>query len=311
MVRPLITTLLLAVFFMAEGQEGPYRYTLVPGESYYLAQELKQNTETDNRELIDPISLDLRSRVVMTVASVTDKGHYNMVCHYQDLRLSFFAPGSDLFISSEDRAFSPLKKYLKTLEDQPFEAVMTAQGEVLSTGILDSLISSLCCNEHTDTAQQAMLLGTVGDAFGEQPFSNLVHIALNVYHDTVAADYTRPIAIFFNGGPLEMRNKLYVQPAGDDSLRIQGVGVLRADKDTIRHGEVTFITTLNGQQTYDYLFSSETGWMIEGVSKQKIRADYTLTGHAELPEGLTIPAVTLSEYVFRGGRVTGNKKGKR
>ncbi len=309
MVRPLVTILLLAGFALAEGQNGPYRYALLPGESYFLAQELKQNTETDNRELIDPISLDLQSRVIITVESVTDEGHYHLVCRYKNLRLNFFAPGSDLFISSENHAFSQLTKYLEALEDQPFEAVMTAQGAIVSTGMLDSIINKLCCNENADTAQHELLLRTVGDAFGEQPFSNLVHIALNVYRDTISGDYNQVIPLFFNGKTMEMKNKLYLRVAGNDSLRIQGVGVLRADKDTIRHDAVTFVTTLNGQQTYDYLFSGETGWMIEGVSKQKIRADYVLTSHSELPEGLKIPAVTMSEYIFTGGRITDNKEG--
>ena len=307
MNRGIVTILLFLLIPRAEGQPAPYRYQLEAGDRYFLSVELTQETETDNRELIEQVSLDISSRVEMTVTALTGEGHYQMSCRYTDLELSFFSPGSDLYISSENQPFSPLKTYLDALEKQPFTVVMTTRGEIVALDALDSAIHRLQATAYTDPDDHELITTTIRNAFGEAAFTGMADMALNVLSDTVAAKLTREATVAMGGKLFRIVNNFYYQPAGDTTFRVQGVGVLRETSNMIRHKAVTYETTLDGQQTYDFLRSRETGWMIRGISRQRFRAEYKLTGHKQLPEGLKIPAYTVSEYQFEGGR-TGRKE---
>jgi len=94
-----------------------------------------------------------------------------------------------------------------------------------------------------------------------------------------------------------------MQLTKDDKRRVQGLGMINANDDEMEFDGGTVTTSLTGKQTYHYLFDNQTGWLIEGNSRQKIYLLSVFHGNKSLPEGLEIPSLTETEFQFSGGKI--------
>jgi hypothetical protein len=295
----ILTTLLFGTVLT---QTEPQCYRLQTGEKYFLEQKLIQITESDSREMKGNTSLDINCRLLMEVVSVTDN-EYQFDCQYQDLEISFFSPRSDIYVSSLNKTFQPVEDYLNELEKQTFSIQMSKYGKLLHVEGLDSIINSLIISEMKDTLRHELITKTIRDAFGESALKTLASIVLNVYSKDPAESHTNSSTIYLNSNPFTIRNNLYLVSGKNNTTRIQGVGTILETENITQYNELMMINLMQGKQTYDFLVNNDTGWIIEGVSKQKIYSISTIRGHDELPDGLKIPSYTESEYLFRGGRV--------
>jgi hypothetical protein len=183
---------------------------------------------------------------------------------------------------------------------------MSVFGEFRESESLDSIINSLFREELPDTIQHDLIVKTLREAFGQNALVSFVNTAMNVYSDTLSDGSSKIAAISFNAKMLPVKNRFYYMPADDDRLRVQGVGVIEETESIIEQEKGSIVTKMHGQQTYDHLFSRGSGWIIRGISKQRIYMLSTIRGQSELPEGLQIPSYTESEYMIRGGKIVGN-----
>ena len=302
MLRTATIILLLFCFARVIPQGEMHRYRLNPGETYFITQELIQETETDNIEFRNNASLTINSTIEFEVKSLTHAGDYSFSCWYRDLSLSFFSPRSDLYINSQNRAFSHIKTYLRALEKHRFGFVMSVSGEFRESESLDSIINSLFTEELSDTMQHDLIIRTLREAFGQNALVSLVNTAMNVYSDTLSDGSSKSAVISFNANTLPVKNRFYFLPVDDEMMRVQGVGVIEETESILEQENGSIVTMMHGQQTYDHLFSRGSGWIIRGVSKQRIYSLTTIKGHSELPDGLKIPSYTESEYLIRGGK---------
>ena len=309
-------------------QEKSPRYRLSVGEQYYMSQELSQVTQTEEGNLIGNISLDISNTLELDVSDVTAAGNYILDCRYTALELDFFAPQSDIAISSSSSAFSPIKTYLNMLKGSPFTVLMSKHGEFLEIMGLDSTINALSTQPDQETGDRdtgehkagdvspgavkkkgyedgetgALIKKTIGDAFGAAALKSMANTALHFYDDTAASTCVKKTEVLFSGRPIEITNNFYYNKIQDHSLRVQGVGVIRETTARIELNEFVLVTSLKGNQTYDFLCDLRTGWPKEGMSKQKIHSLSGIRDHDELPEGLKIPSVTETEFSFTGGK---------
>jgi hypothetical protein len=302
MLRTTTIIWFLLCFMRVIPQGETPRYRVSPGETYFITQELIQETETDNLEFRNNASLTINSTIEFKVERLTSARDYHFTCRYRDLSLSFFSPRSDLYINSQDQAFSHIKTYLRALEQHQFAVEMSLYGEFRKSESLDSIIHSLFREELPDSLQHDLITKTLREAFGQNALISLINTAMNVYSDTLSDESSKFAAISFNAKMLPVKNRFYYMPAGDAMLRIQGVGVIEETMSNLEQENGSIVTTMHGQQTYDHLFSLESGWIIRGISKQRIYSMSTIKGHSELPDGLKIPSYTESEYVIRGGK---------
>ena len=279
-------------------------YHLEPGKKYFISQELNQRTSTEG-ELIGNVSLDIKSTLEMEVLSVDESGIYTLSCSYSGLELDFFSPRRDISISSSNHAFSPVKEYLKELEKKHFTVQMSPYGKFIRVNDLDSIIDALSLDTGTSVEfeQQALVRKTIQEAFGVFALLNISNIAMHVYGDSCLDNCTKENRVLFNARMVNITNNLYYSMTNDPAWRIQGVGIIHETNTTIEMNEYNLVTDLKGSQTYDLLFNAETGWIKEGISKQRIQALSGLKDHDELPEGLKIPSLTETEFVFRGGKI--------
>jgi len=295
--------LLVCLIFPAFGQEAQHTYMLEEGARYYLIQELHQDTETENMELAGNVSLDIRFRLEMEVTGVDPGKSYNMSCSYSGLELNFFSPGSGYTISSRSGEFTPIKAYLQLLEELEFSIQMSATGEILQVNDLDSSIMATSYSGENNIAGNEPIRKTIMEAFGSEALKSLSAILLDICHNNNGSRCTRNNTIYFNARPVEINNTLYSRKSGEDQVRVQGVGVISETTMKINLEKGSLVIMMKGSQTYDYLTDRETGWIISGVSKQKIHSISRLEGHESLPDGLKVPSYTNSEYDFRGGMV--------
>jgi hypothetical protein len=127
---------------------------------------------------------------------------------------------------------------------------------------------------------------------------------MNVYNDSLPNKCIKKSSIAFNAKPIEISNNFFYQKLSEEKMRVQGIGVITEINESFELNEMSMLTNLKGNQTYDFLFDSESGWLIEGMSKQKIHSLSTITGNPDLPTGLKIPSFTESEYEFSGGKIS-------
>lgn len=339
----IISTIIYLLFACGSltAQESPPRYNLKVGDRYFLEQKLSQSTRTEDGNLVGNVSLDISNTLELEVDSVTPDGSYLLRCNYTSLKLDFFAPQSDIAISSSNSAFIPIKSYLTNLEGTTFSALMSATGAFLEVRGLDSAIHQLnppgalqpqkkehaekvkakgqrispepAEKEHSgidrqrteqnEKGRERLIKKTIQDAFGAAALRNAASIALNFYDDTSTFRCVKESEVLFNGRPVKISNNLYYTTLDQNARRVQGVGVIAESTTTIELNDYLLVTSLKGSQTYDFLCALPSGWVLEGMSKQKIQSLSGVRNHEELPDGLKIPSITESEYRFRGGKL--------
>jgi hypothetical protein len=134
---------------------------------------------------------------------------------------------------------------------------------------------------------------------------------LHIYPTPAEAEQGIETLLFFNAREIPLRENFYIQSAGDQMKRIQGIGVIPEQTDTIHWNGVDVYSRLKGNQTYDFLVYGSSGWVKEGISKQKIHSVSEISGHKNLPDGLKIPSYTVTDYTFSGGVMEEPKKNRR
>jgi hypothetical protein len=306
MRRFIVVICILSCFLRTWSQAETPRYYLHPGERYFITQELIQETRTENSNLKDNITLDINCTIEFLVRSVTSDGNYYFTCRYKNPGLSFFSPRADLFISSQNPAFSKIKDYLKELEKRSFHMIMSPFGELLEADSLDPVIDSIFSGDIKELQDHELFIRTIREAFGSNALIGLVNMVLNVYSGSPGDNHVKDATISFNARSLPVRNSFYYLPVNEKSLRVQGVGIIEESEDIMEFGHTLIRTRMLGQQTYDLLFDRQSGWLIKGVSKQRIQSISILHAHDDLPEGLKIPSLTTSEYKFTGGKSANN-----
>ena len=221
-----------------------------------------------------------------------------MNCKYEDARLSFFSPNNERSISSLDPQFERLHAALRTLEENSFQLTMSPYGEILELHKLDEIIEDAFGLD--DSEENEMLRNSVLESFGSTAVRNLASIILKIYARDYPAKNEIQTQIYLNAKPAIIRNKFYYQPTDEQDLRVQGIGVIPEQEDSFPLEEMLLKTTLKGSQTFDYLVNGSSGWITRGMSKQKIHTLSEIEGGENLPRGLKIPALTSTEYKFRG-----------
>ncbi len=278
-------------------------YNLEPGEIYRLSQSFTQNTYTESPTMSGNVSLDINSSIVMEITEKPDSVHYKIECQYEDLSLSLFSPDMNIVLSSETSSFSLITKYLNLLEEHKFEATLSKYGEISDITGLDEYIISLYKTSEQNFNEQDIIIKTVIEAFGEDAFNGFINLTLNVYCESTDNRCSKDVEYSFNAKPLFLHNSFYLQITKGDQRRIQGLGMIDANDEEIEFEGGTISTSLNGKQTYDYLFNNQTGWLIEGNSKQKIYLLSVFHGNKDMPDGLKIPSFTETEFQFKGEQI--------
>ncbi len=295
----LLSSLFLLTFLGSEGQG----LNLQIGDRFELSQSLTQNTLTDASNTRGNVSLDIRSSVLIEVSGLLDSSAYQINCQYKDLSLSLLSPDMEIVISSSTRSYSSIMKYLTLLEDHRFEGVLASTGELISISNLDEHIISFYEEDKLSSNEQDIIIKTLKEAFGEDAFEGFINLTLNMYCNKMASKCKKDVSYSFNAKPITLHNTFYMQNPKDGGTRIQGIGAITANEDKINFEGGSITTNLNGTQTFDHLFDSETGWLIEGNSKQKIYLVTVFHGKTDLPEGLEVPSLTETEYIFKGAKI--------
>jgi len=306
-----ILFLLACISFLQYAQSAACQYNFEPGDSYFLSQVMIQNTETENNEFSGNVSLDLRFTLLIEVKKITAEGNYLFSCRYKDLALGFFAPQSEISINSQSNEFLPFKEYLLKLEKNPFEMLFSRYGEILNIWKLDSTINTFYFDKSKDAKKHQLIIKTIKEGFGEASLKGVSNICLHVYSVEQTKSVTMESSILFNAKTIDIQNKFYYMPLTDGNMRIQGIGMIPENIDSLKNNRMSMKTIMKGNQTYDLLFAKDMGWIIDGISKQKIQSISILEGHPDLPDGLQIPSFTDTEYRFSGGRIEKNPTKKK
>lgn len=269
--------------------------------AYFLEISMMQETESENPELAKNLSLELSCKIIFQLRDQLENSIYMFDASYEDLELSFFSPQVDYYISSNQNDFKFIRKYLAQLEQAEFPVTLSSNGQCLHVTGIDSLIASLQSDSEISTKQRQLFIKTIKEAFGEQAFTSLINLALHIYPNPAEEKDGINTYLFFNAREIPLRENFFIQSAGDQMNRVQGIGVIPEKIDTVQWNDFTLISSLKGNQTYDFLVYEKNGWIKEGISKQKIHSVSELSGHADLPEGLKIPSITVTDYTFHGG----------
>jgi len=295
--------LFITGFFPLQSQEQFPSYQLEVGDRYFIRQELNQGTDSDNMEITGNASLDIKFRLDMHVTGILPGGSYDIACSYSDLALDFFSPSSGHAISSRSEAFTPIQRYLELLEEVEFGIRLSDHGKILRIWNLDRQISDVTYDGTIDSAKNQVIRQTLTESFGSAAVYSLSSILTDLYNDSSDTRCDKVNTIYFNAKPVEIQKTLYYSNTGSENLRVQGVGMITESTGEIEFSDGTIVSTMKGNQTFDYLVDRRTGWIIRGVSKQKIHTLSVIKDNSSLPEGLRIPSITSSEYEFTGGVV--------
>lgn len=298
---------ILYIIFLSAGnlsmqaQDQIPGYDLEVGDRFFIRQDLNQTTESDNMEITGNASLDIRFRLDMHVTGILPGGSYDITCSYSELALDFFSPSSGHAISSRSDVFTPIQRFLELLEEFDFGIRMSDHGKILRIWNLDRQIRDVTFDGTIDSTKSQVIRQTLTESFGSGAVYSLSSILTDVYNDSSDTRCEKENTIFFNAKPVEIQKTLYYSEAGSENLRVQGIGMITESTGEIKFSEGTIVSTMKGSQTFDYLVDRKTGWIIRGVSKQKIHTLSVIKGNSSLPEGIRIPSITSSEYVFSGG----------
>ena len=295
----LIILLLIAISLNA--QNKPDRYNLQLGEHYFITQVMKQNTVSDNRGMTGTVSLDIYSTIHMEVINITTQGNYLFSCFYSDLELSFFSPASSTSISSKSKAFHPIVTYLNELEEKIFLVEISPFGELEGIWDLDSTISSFYQLKSYKAAEDDIFIKTIKEGYGQEALSGILNMSLNIYCSDYIDICEKSTEVYFNAKMMNITNKLFYQTDANNKFRVQGIGTIAEDEDEVEAEGFSMKTIMNGDQSYDFLVDPQSGWIIEGISKQTIQIISIVENSYDSPKGLKIPSLSKSEYTLKGG----------
>ncbi|HKK62313.1 MAG TPA: DUF6263 family protein [Bacteroidales bacterium] len=303
-----IATLLILLSGYTSTLAQSARIKPITNNAYFLEISMMQETESENSELANNLSLELSCNIIFQLRDQLENSIYMFDASYENLELSFFSPQVDYYISSSQNDFKFIREYLAQLEQAEFPVTLSSNGQCLHVTGIDSLISSFQAKSKISTEQRQLFIKTIKEAFGEKAFKSLINLALHIYPNPAEEEDGINTYLFFNAREIPIRENFFIQSAGDQMNRVQGIGVIAEKIDTIQWNDFTLISSLKGNQTYDFLVYEKNGWIKEGISKQKIHSVSKISGHSDLPEGLKIPSLTITDYAFRGGILDNDTK---
>lgn len=298
--------IIIILLWLPQAYLGAQQLQLSIGDKYRLNQSLNQNTIAETTSIRGNVSLDIHSSIIVEVIGENDSSGYMIRCRYEKLDLSMFSSDLDIMISSETRGMSTIMKYLEKLEEFSFPATLSPYGEFGNIEGLDEYIMSLYKIPEENLDEQDLIIKSVHEAFGEDALRGLFNISLNVYCEEPVGGSNKcekHVSYSFNAKPVFMNNSFFIQPEKEGKRRIQGIGIILADTEEIEFEGGLITTSLNGNHTFDFLYDAESGWLLEGNSKQKVFLKTIFQGNSELPEGLEVPSVTESDYNFYGAKI--------
>lgn len=298
--RGITLMVLLSGSLASVGQDAVGGLDLAEGTVYRISHDLSQNTQSEGGSNRGSASLNISSVLDLTVTGTDSNGSYSVRCRYNDLELSLFAPSLNVAISSESSSGKGLREYFTKLEEHVFNATLTQMGELRNPTGLNAFIDSLYLTAESDREAGEVLLKTLREAFGEEALVSMFNVSMHIHGVSADNQVKKRVTYHFNTHPLEMQNTFYFQPPAEGSMRVQGIGVFGEQTYQLELGKREVNSTYSGNQTFDLLFDAESGWIIEGASRQRVFIITEFHGYEEYPEGLKIPSSTESEFIFSG-----------
>ncbi len=284
-------------FFAQETEPG---YNLHAGEIYEISQVFLQSTESEETYDRGNVSLDIYCTLHAKVLKADKESGYVLECNYNQLKINMFSLDMNISLNSSSREVS---SYLAMLENYIFLATLKKNGEFLVVSPLDSFINNMEPALDSADRNRELIIKTLLEAYGNDALVSMANMSLNMYGFNQVNRCIKDVPITFNARTYTIKNTFFINPLVDENWRIQGIGVLQDTKSEITHDQISVVTEVSGRQTYDNLYDSQTGWIIEGVSKQKIQVISTFHGYEPLPDGLKIPSETETEITFKGKKL--------
>ncbi len=303
MYRTLHILMIIFLLIPSQFSQGQ-QLQLHVGDKYSISQSFNQNTFSESSNARGNVSLDISLSLLLEVIGEDDSLGYELLCQYQDLNLSLFSSELDIAISSETRGISLIMKYIDMLEEHQFKAQLSPLGELRNISDLDEHITDFYKIEERNLTEQDLIIKTIREAYGEDALSGFFNLTMNVYCEGQGIKCNKDVSYSFNANQVFMKNSFFIQPDKEGKRRIQGLGIIIDQTEELEFEGGSISTSLNGNQTFDLLYDADTGWLIEGNSKQKIFVKSVFHGSSNLPEGLEIPSVTETDYYFWGEKVT-------
>ncbi len=297
-------TLILWLVFLslsAFSQDPRLSYNLEPGRLYQLHIDIQQNTSSESINS-EEINMYSRMRLDFRVDSTDPYGLIHVTVQYADLLLSMLAPGLNIDINSQTGKNPLLSELMDTLQQHTFRIAMFDSGELHSVNGIQQIFRSMATHPAKDTNELAVNLSTLQEAYGPNAFKSLFNLFI-AYFPTVQPikNWTRDLTYYFNTKPVKMVNRYYLSKATDETITIQGMGMLNSMgefSETVSLGLVK--SSVSGSQTYDYQSDPATGWLKKCVSRQRVLIETTVVQSTHLPVGLKIPSFTETVFDVKG-----------
>jgi len=265
-----------------------------------LEVTVHQNTVSDADGIQKNISLDIRCGYNFRIDSIEDNGSYCVTVRYKNLSISMIAPEMKISLNPETPSGKILQEYIDLLENRKWNMILSRAGEVKSISGLSGIFHEMY-NESSASGQQDVIIKTLDEAFGEESFLSFSNMILHLYPDyPVIEKWVTRNRHFFNTKEVSLSNKWYYTYNKDGQQLVQGIGIIESPvSDTIEYNGISITTSVEGSQTYDYITNPETGWMLAGLSRQKIIVINKIVNDPSFPEGLEIPTLTETSYLIK------------
>jgi hypothetical protein len=282
-------------------QEPRQSYSMKPGEGYLLDLEISQSTRSEAMES-DAITLYSRMEMTFTIDSLKDPDLIYMSVQYGSLALSMLAPEMGLDINSGSNANPLLTRLIDSLNHTRFRVITDTRGALLEQKGLEARFEALAAVPAADPDELDVILQTLREVYGSNAFSSLFGLFVSVYPVVQPMNnWTNDVTYFFNTRPVKMVNRYALGRTTDQVMIIQGLGMIAAlqqFRDTTEMGEVE--SEVSGTQTYDLQMDRSTGWLLKGVSRQRVLIETTIIESDYLPKGLKIPSYTETLFEVTG-----------
>jgi len=300
---PIALALFMALSGEVRAQEPNLTYRLNPGDTYYLVTDLQQNTHSESMDS-DEISFYNLTRLEFTVDSVDSELIY-MSVQYRDLLISMLAPQMNIDISSSSGKNPMLTEMVKLLEQSIFHVAISPAGELVHMEGMEEIFDPLASFGGGDTSELDVILNTLAETYGPDAFKSFCNLFIWVYPVIQPMNnWTNDITYYFNTKPVNMVNRYILAKTAGEHVVIQGMGMLNSSKEffeTTDMGDVK--STVTGSQTYDFQMDTETGWLKQCNSRQRVIIETTILKSKYFPTGLKIPSYTETIFDVTGGRM--------
>jgi len=300
---PIALALFMALSGEVRAQEPNLTYRLNPGDTYYLVTDLQQTTHSESMDS-DEISFYNLTRLEFTVDSVDSELIY-MSVQYRDLLISMLAPQMNIDISSSSGKNPMLTEMVKLLEQSIFHVAISPAGELVHMEGMEEIFDPLASFGGGDTSELDVILNTLAETYGPDAFKSFCNLFIWVYPVIQPMNnWTNDITYYFNTKPVNMVNRYILAKTAGEHVVIQGMGMLNSSKEffeTTDMGDVK--STVTGSQTYDFQMDTQTGWLKQCNSRQRVIIETTILKSKYFPTGLKIPSYTETIFDVTGGRM--------